>query len=150
MKKSRILGILFTVAITFMLVWMMIAVNGGSIVAVLDLPTIAGIFICVPLLWASGYGKDFLNAIKITFCDTEFEERELLHSEKSCSFLLKVLWIEAFLFTLVDFLGVFNNLDDESSFGSGVALSLLPFFYALILSLFILLIKCRVERSCKA
>ena len=147
MKKSRILSILLFTVLTLLLVWMMIAVNGGCVAAVLDLPTIAGIFICVPLLWASGYGKNFLNALKITFCDGDFDEKERQCAEKSCSFLLKLLWIESLLFTLVSFLGVFNSLDEKSSFGSGVALSLLPIFYALILSFFILLIKSRVERK---
>ena len=147
MKKSHFLPIFLSIIFTFLLIWMMIVVNGGNLVAVLDLPTIAGIFICVPLLWASGYGKDFLNALKITFCDSNFDEKELVRSEKSCLFLLKVLWIESLLFTLVSFLGVFNNLDDKSSFGANVALTLLPIFYVLILSFFILVIKSRVERK---
>ena len=67
--------------------------------------------------------------------------------KKSCLFLLKVLWIESLLFTLVSFLGVLNNLDDRFLFGASAALTLLPIFYALILSFFILVIKSRVERK---
>ena len=72
MKKSHFLPIFLSIIFTFLLIWMMIVVNGGNLVAVLDLPTIAGIFICVPLLWASGYGKDFLNALKMVIAPLIF------------------------------------------------------------------------------
>ena len=147
MKKSRILGILSTVTFTLFIVWMMIFVNAGTLPAVIDFYAIVGLFICIPMLWTSGYLKDFVNALKITFCDCDLDEKELKRADKSCSFLLRILWIEAFLFTLVNFLGFLNEFEDKNSFGTSIALSLLPIFYALILSFFIFLIKAFVERE---
>ena len=147
MKKIRLFSTLLFVVLFLLLVWMMIGVSGGSFAAVLDIPTIAGLLIPVLVLLFSGYVKDFGNAVKITLGADSFDEKSLKRAEKSCSVLSMALWLESALFTLVGFLGVFNNLDNKDSLGPGIAVAVLPIFYALVLSILIFGIKACVERK---
>lgn len=145
MKNLRSLGIILAVLVSFVVLWMMVYVSGGTLAGVFDLPTLGGLLLCFPALFVSGYSKDFRNAVMITFCDIDFSDKELERAEKSCTLLLKALWLESLLFTIIGLIGLCNNIDDHEFIGANIAVSLLPLLYGAFVSLGIIAVRGSVE-----
>ncbi|NLK46942.1 MAG: hypothetical protein GX297_09885 [Treponema sp.] len=126
--------------------------SGGTFGIILDVPNFLVIFFCfVILIFISGYGKYFRNIFisKKKFKNLSLEE--LQKTELSLDFAEKILLAIASFFTMLYLIYLFANCKfsdyNFNSFGSDIAVIILPIVYICIFSLIIVSMKLKVHKS---
>lgn len=107
---------------------------GGTLGGILDVPSalIVG-FVSVGVLFLSGRGGDFLNALKIAATGNPAGQTEIKKSLAAVSTFSKLLLLSGGIGFIIGAIGMLNNVDDISAIGPNLAVALIAPFYALIL-----------------
>ena len=145
---KKVIG--FIVALFFVCgaVWLIFVTSGGKLLYAVDPPIIAFfILVILPLLFVSGRAGDFGRAWKIALGKCDYPLAQLKNASNACSFITKLIFVDAALQSFIGLHSMLNCLEDISSLRANLAVAVLPFFYALIFTLCTLSLKAAVDRK---
>lgn len=115
--------------------------------SILDFPSILGILIYVlPLLAISGNLRIFLKSIKAAFVNKKINitQKELyLNAVKTTN---RLTWMGAFVMQIIGMIAMCNNLEYEWMLWPNLAVNIIPFLYATIISLLLLIVETRINK----
>jgi len=123
----------------------------GWITMIWDVPSLLMLaFITLPVLLASGLGKDFLNAFRLFFGKKEYSRlAERKKAIEALDVAIKSLRAGGIITVLLQFIGICNVLKefDILKWQANMAVLLLPLVYAYMLNLLLLPIKSRLSKE---
>jgi flagellar motor component MotA len=105
-------------------------VSGGNLMNFVDIPTffIVGLF---PFLFTSVlFGFREMKAAYTTALQKELDVDRISKSQGFFDVFGTAIWIMGMIGTLIGFVAMLSNLDDTSSIGPNIALSILSIFYS--------------------
>lgn len=119
-----------------------------SIRAIIDFPSFLIIVIfTVPLIAISGNLKDLLEAVKTVFSNSKIniaQKNIYLNAVKTTEILN---WLGAISATVIGWIGMMYNLEDESSLYPNLAVSLITLFYAVLINFILMVVETRVNSA---
>lgn len=101
----------------------------------LDLPSLIIVLLVFPLLAMAGSFKSFFKSIKFCIYNKKMSITEKLLYKGNMDFLRKIFMNMGICSTLIGWVGMMNNLEDESTLAPNLAVSLISIFYAVLLNL---------------
>ena len=116
--------------------------------AIIDLPSFLIIVIfTVPLIAISGNLKNLWGAIKTVFSNTKINiaQKNLYLNVVKTTEILN--WLGAISATVIGWIGMMNNLEDESSLYPNFAVSLITLFYAVLMNFVLMVVEIRVNSA---
>lgn len=152
--KKDIIKLIVGIVLLILIIYLTFSINVGyywrkwsMIGSILDLPSILGILIYVlPLLAISGNFRILLKSIKAAFVNKNLNiaQKELyLNAVKTTN---RLTWMAAFVIQMIGMIGMCNNLEDASMLWQNVAVNIIPFLYATIISLLLLIVETRINK----
>lgn len=115
---------------------------------IIDVPFILIMLIYVlPLIALSGNFMILCGAIKTVFTGRAVNITQKNLYLNIVKTTVQLNWYAAFSGAACGWIGILCNLEDSSSLPANLAVSLIPFFYATCLNLFLLLVEIRVNKA---
>ncbi|NLC93248.1 MAG: hypothetical protein GX677_07300 [Treponema sp.] len=115
---------------------------------ILNIPVILIMIIyVVPLIAISGNFNFFLASIKTTFSGRKINISQKNLYLNIVQTTMRLNWYAAFSSAVCGWIGMLSNLEDTSLLAPNLSVSLIPFFYATCLNLFLLLIEIKVHKA---
>lgn len=145
---KKVIGFIVALFFVFGAILLMFYTSGGKPIYAVDTPIIVlFILVVVPLLFVTGMAGDFGRAWKIAFGKKDYPLAQLKNASNACSFITKLIFVDAALQSFIGLHSMLNCLEDISSLRANLAVAVLPFFYALIFTLCTLTLKAAVDRK---
>lgn len=148
---KMLLGILLFLIVCFLFGWISGIYAWGEhslLDSILDIPFILIIAIYVlPLIALSENFTKLFGSIKLVFTGrkiTVSQKNLYLNAVKTT---MSLNWYAAFSGAICGWIGMLYNLEDISYLTANLAVSIIPFFYAGCLNLFLLLVEIRVTKA---
>lgn len=116
--------------------------------AIIDLPSFLIIVIfTVPLIAISGNLKNLWGAIKTVFSNTKINiaQKNLYLNVVKTTEILN--WLGAISATVIGWIGMMYNLEDESLLYPNLAVSLITLFYAVLMNFVLMVVEIRVNSA---
>ncbi len=148
--KKDIIKLIVGIVLLILIIYLNFFIVGyywRKIGSILDFPSILGILIYVlPLLAISGNLRIFLKSIKAAFVNKKINitQKELyLNAVKTTN---RLTWMGAFVMQIIGMIAMCNNLEYEWMLWPNLAVNIIPFLYATIISLLLLIVETRINK----
>lgn len=157
--SGKTLGTVLVAILSFIVVCVLYGYVSGVYVwgqsslfsSVFDVPFILIMAVYVfPLLAISGNLSVLSGSIKVLFSGSGIAVSQKHLYLNAVKLTVSLNWYAAFSGAACGWIGMLCNLEDISSLPANLSVSLVPFFYAACLNLFLLLVECRVTASSEA
>lgn len=139
---------MYFLGILLFLFFLVISTMMGSHVSVfIDAPSLIIILaFSLSMLMASGLMKDFVRCFRImTQKENNCSLIELRKSNQSIKLMIGLLLTSGFLGSTIGAISLLSSLSDPATLGPNLAVTLLTFFYSILLVFILLPIKARVK-----
>lgn len=116
--------------------------------AIIDLPSLLIVVIfTIPLIGISGNLKNLWGAIKTVFSNGKINiaQKNLYLNVVKTTEILN--WLGAISATVIGWIGMMYNLEDESSLYPNLAVSLITLFYAVLMNFVLMVVETRVNSA---
>ncbi len=150
-KSARRFGKVLIILVLVLMVFLALVTLVGSVGTLygfLDLRIM--VFTIVPVilfLIFSDLMSDYIVALKFFFGSKEFTTKELKASIIATKLSIKAICITGGLGTIVGIMALLTNLSDPSIIGPYTAISLISIIYALVINLFQVTMKHKLEKE---
>lgn len=153
--KKELIKMIVGIVLLLLITYLTFAINvtgyywreWSMIGSILDLPSILCILIYVlPLLAISGNFRILLKSIKAAFVNKNLNiaQKELyLNAVKTTN---RLTWMAAFVIQMIGMIAMCNNLEYEWMLWPNLAVDIIPFLYATIISLLLLIVETRINK----
>lgn len=148
---KMILGVILFLAVCILYGWIsgIYAWGKGPLVSLIfDIPFMVIMIIYVlPLVAISENFGLLFRSIKTIFTGEEISVSQKNLYLNAVKTTVTLNWYGAFSGAACGWIGILNNLEDASALPANLAVSLIPFFYATCLNLFLLLVEIRITKA---
>lgn len=152
-NKNAVIVTVIGLILLCLFIYLVTLISGGHsmIIYFIDAPTLISLLgIQLIILGASGHFADFFRGFKLLFSSKSYSDEELIQlsekSEYALSFGIKAIFLASICVGLIGFVIFMHYLSDPATIGPNLAVMVLSFLYACIISLILLVIKGRIHR----
>ncbi|MDO5575412.1 MAG: MotA/TolQ/ExbB proton channel family protein [bacterium] len=122
-------------------------VSGVPFVALLDPQSLAVILIItIPVMLISGYGRDFVNAFRLTGGKSEADDlSKLKRASEAVALTMKTVLYSGIFGSLLGCIVLLKRMDDPATIGPHIMVAFVTLLYAIIINIMLLPVKAKLN-----
>ena len=151
--RKAVVGTVVGIVLLCFFIYLITIVSGGAgmMIYFIDAPSLVAVLgIQLIILGASGHFAEFFRSFKLLFSSKSYSDEELMQlsekSEYALGFGIKATILDSICAVLIGFVVFMHTMSDPATIGPSMAVMVLTFLYACIISLILLIIKGRLHR----